>query len=70
MEVYILLYILWIEVIFEIFDEDGVHPYESSSHLVKLDIDNKGNPVGFSRTTAVLSFIVFIIKIGFSFFLW
>lgn len=69
MEVAVSIYILWIEVIFDIFDEDGVHPFDSSSHLAKLDIDNNGNPVGFSRSTAVCLFVIFT-SLGFSFFLW
>lgn len=44
---------LGIEVVINILDEDGMHPYGSSSHLSMLDLDIDGKPIGFSRLPSV-----------------
>lgn len=44
---------LCIEVVINLLDEDGMHPYGSSSHLSMLDLDINGKPIGFSRLPSV-----------------
>ena len=55
MEVYVYVLLIWIEVLFDYHDEEGLRPFGSSSHLAKLKLDSFGKPIGFSREFLVFS---------------